>query len=698
MCLAPLVRLHRVPCTFRTEACHGRSSTDEAHKGFWGKVLHVDLSTGTIRHEERDAEFFGNHLGGIGIGARMLWERMNPGADPLGPGNVLGFTPGLLTDTGTLFTGRFTVMAKSPASGGWGDANCGGYFSPRLKRCGIDGLFFTGTSPSPVYLYLDHEKAELRDASHLWGVDTVETERVLKAHHGNTAQVACIGPAGERLSLMAGVCNDGGRIAARSGLGAVMGSKRLKAVVAAGRRRIGVVNREAVRDLNRVFLKTLDRFRFMERFFGDHALGLTGRMARPGLFYPRQPSDLWRLILRKFGTPSLTAMSAENGDSPIRNWTGVGYRDFPLKRSQNIGAEAVIGFQTARYGCFSCPLRCGGKMRISEGPHPIEEMHKPEYETICAFGALLLNDDLQSIFRVNDLLNRAGMDSISCGGVVAFAVECFENGVLSLEDTDGLELRWGNATAVVRLVEKIIRREGVGDVLADGVKRASEKIGRGAEQYAVHCGGVEAPMHDPKFDPGFLVSYSCEPTPGRHTISSYQYLDLQHLEDRFTRAKKVPLLTTRSERFRCEGKGEALAVDSLYKMLVDCAGACFFGTQVGGPIPLCEWMNAVTGWELTPDEYLVPAERVHLLRHAFNVREGLNPIRDFRPHPRICGMPPLEHGPARGVTVDFDTLARSYYEAMGWDVETGRPSRERLERLGLEEVRKVLYGVEATVA
>jgi aldehyde:ferredoxin oxidoreductase len=245
----------------------------------------------------------------------------------------------------------------------------------------------------------------------------------------------------------------------------------------------------------------------MESFIGDRILGMIGRITRTALIYPRQPAELWRLLLNKYGTPSLTAMSAESGDSPIKNWSGIGYKDFPLKRSQQIGAEAVIQFEEKKYGCYSCPLRCGGLMKIDEGPYTIEEMHKPEYETICAFGSLLLNDNLHAIFKINDLINRGGIDSISCGGTVA----------------DGLELRWGNADAIIKLTEMIISREGLGDILADGVKCAAEKIGHGSEKYAVHCGGVEAPMHDPKFDPGFGISYCCEPTPGRHTISSYQF-------------------------------------------------------------------------------------------------------------------------------------------------------------------------------
>ena len=305
-------------------------------------------------------------------------------------------------------------------------------------------------------------------------------------------------------------------------------------------------------------------------------------------------------------------------------------------------------------------------MEVSNGLHSTKKMLKPEYETICAFGSLLLNDDTNSIFELNDLVNRGGMDSISCGAALAFAIECFENNILTIKDTGGLDLRWGNAEAVIKLTEMMIHRQGLGDILADGVKPAAKRIGKGSEAYAVHCGGMEAPMHDPKFDPGFILSYFCEPTPGRHTIASYQFLDLQGIEKKFTRAKKRPAVTTRKGRFGYEGKAEAISVNSLYKTLIDCAGACLFGTQIGGDIPLCEWMNAATGWDLSNDEYLHIAERVHQLKHAFNVREGINPARDFRPHPRIYGDPPFVKGPARGVTLDIDRLSKAYYTAMHW--------------------------------
>ena len=368
----------------------------------------------------------------------------------------------------------------------------------------------------------------------------------------------------------------------------------------------------------------------------------------------------------------------------------MGYKDFPLNRSQKIGAEAVVKYETKKYGCFSCPLRCGAIVKIADGPHPIEQMHRPEYETLCSLGTLLLNDDLPSIFRVNNLLNRAGMDTISCGGVVAFAIECFENGILTTKETDGLELRWGDGEAIIKLTEMIIKRQGLGDILADGVKLAAQRIGQGSEAFAVHCGGMEAPMHDPKFDPGFGMVYSCDPVPGRHSVSSYMLLDLERLDRQFKGAKKTPPFMAAKERYRYENKGDAMALGSFFRMLLDCVGGCTFGVQIGGDLPLVQWLNAATGWNFSDADYLQIGERIQQLRHAFNIREGLNPCIDFRLHPRISGHPPLDKGPAKGVSLDVDAMARAYYEAMGWELASGLPDPARLERLGLPDVMEVL--------
>lgn len=663
----------------------------EAGKGYWGRILSVDLSKKEAVFEELPDEIYKNYLSGVGLGAKILFDRMKPGADPLGPDNILGFVSGLLTDTGSLFTGRFMVVGKSPLTGGWGDANCGGRFSPGIKRCKIDGIFVKGISDKPVYIYTDGEKAEILDASDIWGLDAIEAEKKLEERHGKNARVALIGTAGERLSLISGIVNDGGRIAARSGLGAVMGSKKLKAVVVDGKAKVGVYNKAEIQELSKAFRKKLEGLQGIKKYLGDGLLGFVGKLTSKGTAYMRQPSDLWRLLLSKFGTPAITAMSAASGDSPIKNWAGDGVNDFPLNRSQKIGAESVVKYEVKKYGCFSCPLLCGGIVQMKEGEANIEESHKPEYETICAFGSLLLNDDLKSIFILNDLVNRAGIDSISTGGVVAFAIECYQNGILTKEDTGGIELKWGDSKGVIELTKKIIAREGIGDILADGVKRAAERIGKGSEKFAVHCGGQEAPMHDPKMDPGYGTAYYLDATPGRHTIVSYTYLELQNLEKKFSQAQKIPMITSHKERFRYDNKARGQKVGHCFKMIVDGLGTCLFGTQVGGNIPLAEWTNAATGWKLTNDDYLVIGERILQLRHAFNVREGINPIRDFKPHGRVYGDPPMQRGPHKGITLDMNMLARSFYREMHWDVETGKPELGHLKKLGMTEVIKTFY-------
>ncbi len=666
-----------------------KTSENGSGNGFCGKILNVDLSSGTPEYESLEESFYKKYLSGVGLGVKVLWDRIKPGIDPLGPENILGFSTGLLTDTNSLFTGRFMVVGKSPQTGGWGDSNCGGNFSPALKRCGVDAIFFYGASEKPVYVYMDENTIEINDASELWGQDAIETENILKEKHGKRAQVMCIGPAGEKLSLLAGISTDGGRLAGRSGLGSVMGSKKLKAVVVAGKQKAGVFDKDQMAELTKAYRSRLQLDK--EPKLSDKMLGFGGKMQRILPFGVRTKGGMVRDLFRQFGTSGTTALSAESGDSPIKNWGGIGCKDFPLERSQKIGAETVIKYQVKKYGCFSCPIRCGGIMEIKEGPYPISEMHKPEYETLCSFGSLLLNDDIFSIFKINDMVNRGGIDSISCGATVAFAIECFENNIITEADTGGLKLAWGNSAAIIKLTEMIINREGIGDTLADGVKRAAEKIGKGATEYAVHCGGVEPGMHDPKFDNGQAISYYCDATPGRHTTAANLYLEIQELEKKYSRAKKVPSFITRKEKRRCDNKAEGIAVNIFFKMLMDGAGICLFGTQVGGEMPIAEWLNAATGWELSDDDYLVIGERINQLRHAFNIREGINPIKDFKPHPRVYGDPPQEKGPFKKLTLDIDMLAESYYDTMNWDVTTGKANKNYLERLDLKEVIDGIY-------
>jgi aldehyde:ferredoxin oxidoreductase len=448
-------------------------------QGYMGMILNVDLSSGAIVEEAIPDSMYEHYLSGTGLAACLLYDRIPAGADPLGPDNILGFVSGLLTGTGSLFTGRWSVVGKSPLTGTWGDANCGGNFSPAIKRNGYDGIFFRGISEKPVYLHVKEGKAELLDAQDLWGRDTHDAEKMLIARHGDSARVALIGPAGERLSLISGVCNDGGRIAARSGLGAVMGAKRLKAVVLEGRKKIAVHDREAILRLNQVCNRWVQ---MQPPFLSGSGMAWLGALMRVLPTQLALDGMLYKIFLKKWGTGSMNQMSVEMGDAPVKNWKGSNV-DWGIKQSSTVNPDLICALEKRKYHCYACPLGCGGICVTKDG-----EVHKPEYESVLALGALCMNGDLESIFQMNELLNRAGMDTISTGGTIAFAMECYERGILTEKETDGLDLTWGNSTAMIALVHKMIRREGIGDILADGSRAAAERIGRGASPYAMHAG------------------------------------------------------------------------------------------------------------------------------------------------------------------------------------------------------------------
>ena len=651
--------------------------------GFFGKVLTVDLSRGQVEKETLPPAVYRDYLGGYGLGVRLLYERMGAGADPLGAENVLGFVPGLLTGTGVPFSGRYMVVGKSPLTGGWGEANCGGHFGPALRATGIDGVFVTGISPEPVYLLIDVGKngddarVELRDAGHLWGLDTAQTDRRIKEEVGRTAQVACIGPAGERVSLVSAIMTDSGRAAARSGLGAVMGAKRLKAVVVRGIKRVPVRDRDTLSHLGG---------EYRQLFRGDTSgwPRLLFRLTKVVLPLLRQfrvkpsggPTQAIIYAYQAYGTCSGTAFSTEVGDAPVKNWRGVGGRDFPLKRSALISDDAVIQHQVKTYHCRHCPLGCGGIVSLKGERYTVEEAHKPEYETLAAFGPLLLNDDLESIIQINDLCDRYGLDTISVGAIVAFALECVERGLISEAEADGAE--WGDADGIVQLVGKIARREGIGDLLADGVKRAAERIGEEAKPLAIHVGGQELPMHDSRYEPLVGLAYLVDPTPGRHTVCNAGLVEVPGLQETLSAEGFTP-----PGRYEYEGKGALFALVNRHILVLNCAGLCLFSLMVGRA-PMREWINAATGWDLSHKEMLRIGHRIQVLRHAFNLREGIRPGADDVSLPaRAAGNPPLDEGPLRGVTLDMETMVRDYFQAMGYDRATGVPSQEVLESLGL---------------
>jgi aldehyde:ferredoxin oxidoreductase len=432
--------------------------------GYMGKILWVNLATGKTKDEKLDEKLCHDFIGGYGIGAKILYDHMKPGVDPLGPGNILGFMTGPFTGTPIPAGARYAAVGKSPLTGGWGDANSGGFFGPYLKFAGYDGVFFTGIAKKPVYLLIDEGKAQLKDASHLWGKDAYETEETLMTEYGKNSRVACIGPAGEKKSLIASIMTDKGSAAGRSGLGAVMGSKRLKAVVARGTMPVAVADKAAAERLRKEHVKSM--------------------MATPGMGGIKS--------LHRFGTSFMTAQSAHSGDTPVRNWGGVGVVDLP--DVEGLKAEVLEAYVAKLGGCWHCPVACKAILKEGTGEYKYPAgIRRPEYETQGSFGSCCSNSNTESINMVNYICNGYGLDTISAGTVMAFAIECYENGVITKKDTDGIELTWGNHRALVAMTEKLGKREGLGDILADGVNLAAKRIGKGAKKSVVRRWGCTTP-------------------------------------------------------------------------------------------------------------------------------------------------------------------------------------------------------------
>lgn len=619
--------------------------------GYTGRIGFVSLSTGKVEEEKLDENMARDFIGGYGLGVRILFERQKAGINPLGSENIIGFTTGPLTGTQTPSGCRYMAVCKSPLTGGWGDANSGGHFGSELKLAGWDAIFFSGIASSPKYVLITQQGIELRDASHLWGKDTVDTEDILGKELGNQKiRVASIGPASERLSLISGIVTDRGRIAARSGVGAVMGSKQLKAIAVHGGRKVAIADKDRLDQLRRTFLKEL----------------------RESQGYPKR--------LMECGTAGGTKTLVAVGAAPIKNWLLAGEQAFSTL-DKIADWNTILRYQVRKYSCANCPIACGGIYSVPEGPYPVAEMHRPEYETIAAFGPLCFNDDFLSIIKLNDMCNRSGLDTISAGSVIAFAMECFEEGIISKKDTGGIELSWGNAQAMIAMLDKMIRREGFGDILADGVKVAAQKIGKGAGKYAMHIGGQEPGMHNPLFLPSRGTGYVCDPTPGRHTAAIMNRIDAGSA----VLAPYPELQFHNFERYEYKSKGIPSAIASCYWQVGTCAGVCLFPVIFFGTYPLIEYLKAVTGWDIDMTEVLETGARIQTLRQAFNLREGINPAGINLP-PRMAGVPPKDEGPLAGINIDIDSLAHEYYKAMGWDPNAGYIADATLERLGLKEL------------
>ncbi|HEX9017211.1 MAG TPA: aldehyde ferredoxin oxidoreductase C-terminal domain-containing protein, partial [Chloroflexota bacterium] len=445
------------------------------------------------------------------------------------------------------------------------------------------------------------------------------------------------------------VINDYGRAAGRSGVGAVMGSKKLKAIAVKGKLPIALADPEKAKELKTFYVK---------QHGGDYDL------------------------FSKTGTPGILGESAMSGDSPVKNWAGAGPADIPSAEERMDGEKLIETYQVRKYGCWHCTMACGGYQEVKNGGryHGLKS-HQSEYETGCMFGVNLLNDDYAVTIKANDICNRYGLDTISAGSTVGWAMEAYERGLLTGDDTDGIELTWGNGEAIIAALEKLAKREGkLGELLADGVKRASERLGKGSEEFAVHVGGQELPAHDPRFQPGFATTYIIDATPGRHTQGGEQ--------GRPYRSNLGPKI----DKYHYSGKGPVHAKAANLMHIINSAGICQFASFSYPWQYVPDFLTAVTGLPYDTERCLEAGERIANLRHAFNLREGLNPLRRNVPG-RMVGDPPLEKGNVRDVTVDWRTQVREFCDAMRWDPETAMPDPRRLEELGLADVARDLEAV-----
>jgi aldehyde:ferredoxin oxidoreductase len=625
----------------------------KAKYGYMGKMLFVDLNNMKIHDEEVSEKLAREYIGGYGLGARIIFERMEQGVDPLSPDNIFGIGTGPLTLSGTVSSCRYTTMGKSPLTGYWGDANSGGNFANAFKASGYDMVFFEGRADHPIYLLIRDGKAEIKNAEHIWGKYTATTDEMIRRENNDPGlKIVSIGTGGEKLSRIAAVINDGGRAAARSGLGAVMGSKNLKAVACSGSSKPDVYDKPMVSQLVKEMMA----------------------MAKSN------PSGMY-LGLSNTGTPGAMIPHMMEHDVPIKNWSGNHVEDFPEEKWKKVAWDGMEKYAVKKYACTGCPIACGHILKVDKGEFAVERAHKPEYETLAAFGTMCLNDHMESLIYANELCNMHGLDTISTGTTIAFAIECFENGILTKTDTDGIELTWGNSRAIIDVLKKICMREGIGDILAEGAMRASAEIGKGSEKFAMHVGGEMVPMHDPRCTPGWGATYVSDPAPARHVRGGTAFVESGPVNESLYQALGLP---TKVEKYNPEGKGQMHAVLAGWQHLINSSGMCLFGADALA-FSLIDFMKAVTGWDLSYDELINTGQRISTILHGFNLREGFKPS-DFTIPPRVAGNPPLKAGPLKGITVDIDNLKRQYYEAMGFDVETGEISKERIDALGLQDV------------
>jgi len=617
-----------------------------------GKILRVNLAIGKISEEFPDDETLKLYLGGAGLATKYLIDEVPKGIDPLGPENKLIFMTGPLTVTPSPSTGRYSVVAKSPLTGIWGQANSAGFWGRDLKRSGFDGVIFEGISSKPVYLVTEDGKAELRDAGHLWGKNTSDTTKAIREELGEKFNVACIGIGGENLVKYAAVMNDcdepnWGRAAGRCGMGAVMGSKKVKAIASKGNAKIEVANPDEYK------AEAKQRYDWVNQ-------------------------SLLKMTLEVFGTATMLDLVQVKGGLPTRNWqTGI------FEGAEKINGEAINEtILTKRKPCFACPIACGRLSEIKEGKYK-SKGEGPEFEALGTFGSMCGIDNLEAITLAHFICNEYGIDIISAGNTIGFSMECYEKGILTKEDTGGLELNFGDADLIVDIVPKIGKREGIGDLLAEGTRNMANKLGNDSIKFAMQVKGLELPCYDSRAAKITGLAYATAPRGGDHMAAwiegpAFLSMPFMLIEDADV---GDPLQEIPEKTYILKDLEDGFGV-------FDAIGGCKF---MGIVLSADDWASLISklfGYDFTAADFRKTGERLINLTRIYNLREGLTRADDTLPARLL--EEPMPEGPAKGQTVNLDPLLDAYYEFRGWD-KNGIPTKEKLKELGLDWAIDIIY-------
>jgi len=616
--------------------------------GYWNRILRIDLTTGKITKEEIDDDTLKLFVGGAGIGAKILWEEVSPEVSPFDADNKLIFAGGPFQGHPLPGGAKFSIMSKSPLTNTYADSAAGAKWGPLFKRCGYDVLVIQGKSKIPVYLYVEDDKIKIRDAGSIWGMDSYQSVDEIRKEIGDPkVSVATIGQAGEKLVKIACIVVDKHSFAGRCGLGAVMGSKNLKAVVVKGSKKVPVANLSLLKNYNRKYLKEINKTSIKNE-------------------------------LRTQGTPNLCITAEGFGDMPIKYWTG----DTWPEGAKKIGAPNYTQVLFARpYPCLYCPIGCHRNIEIKEPEKYRLKGAGPEYETLGMFGTNLLIDDLKAISLANDLCNRLGMDTISAGACVGLAMECYEKGIISKKDTAGMELKWGDPNVLLNLIKQIGNREGFGSIFSGGALEAAKKIGKNALELVVHVKGLDFPAQDPRTCWGMALTYATGTRGACHLRGVAEDVEMSGFY-----IPEIGVTKEVAEFFNPKGKAFLAAKMQDYCSLINSLVLCLFMPD-GGDLSFTSILNifnSITGWDWDVQKAMLCGERIFTLQRLINLRDGYSKEDDVLPPKMYI---PAKEGFRAGKVPPFEDLLNEYYKLRQWD-KRGYPTKEKLKKLNLSEYYK----------